>query len=424
MSHSSSPSPAPSQVVAPAPAVSAHATAASTQRVPLVDLAAQYAELKPAIDAAVLGVLASGRYVLGPEVDAFEADLAAYLSRGTAGTAPSPAGGPFVIAVSSGSDALLAAAMGLGLGLGCGLGEHGHDALTQPATRVRGEVLTTAFSFFATPETAIRLGLRPVFADLEEDGFNADVDDLLRKVSDQTVAILPVHLFGQRMALDRLVATGLPVIEDAAQTLVPGLATQTRCATLSFFPTKNLGAAGDGGAIVTYDAALADSLRVMRQHGSRPKYVHSLWGGNFRLDPLQAAILRIKLAHLDAWQATRRRHAALYHQALAPLKQAGTLRLPPSPQQAPEHVYHHFVIRAPRRDALRAHLAARQIETELYYPLPLHLQPCLAALGYRPGSLPRAEAAAAECLALPVHANLSPAQIAAVSTAVLDFYQR
>lgn len=399
-------------------------------RVPLVDLAAQYAELKPALDEAVLRVLESGRYVLGPEVEAFERELAAYLRQGAAspeslghGATAQASAGPYVVGVSSGTDALLAAAMGLGLGLGCGQGEPGSAALTQPASCVGGEVVTTAFSFFATPETAIRLGLRPVFADLEEDGFNADVDDVLAKLTDKTVAIVPVHLFGQRMAMDRLVATGLPVIEDAAQTLLPGLATQTRCATLSFFPTKNLGAAGDGGAVVTYDAALADSLRVMRQHGSRPKYVHALWGGNFRLDPLQAAILRIKLGHLDRWQAARRQHAAFYHQALAPLQSAGVLRLPPSPEQAPEHVYHHFVIRAPRRDALRAQLAARHIETELYYPLPLHLQPCLAQLGYRAGSLPRAEAAAAECLALPVHANLSPAQLAAVSDAVLDFYR-
>lgn len=423
MAQSSSPSPS-----AGASSSAAPSAAGAFSRVPLVDLAAQYADLKPAIDAAVGRVLESGRYVLGPEVDAFESELSAYL-RGAgpnslSGGATDQPAGPQVIAVSSGSDALLSAAMALDLGLGCGVGDRAGLALTDPARVVGGEVVTTAFSFFATPETAIRLGLRPVFADLEADGFNADVDDMLGKVSDRTVALLPVHLFGQRMAIDRLVATGLPVIEDAAQTLVPGLATQARCATLSFFPTKNLGAAGDGGAVVTYDAGLADALRVMRQHGSRPKYIHSLWGGNFRLDPLQAAILRVKLAHLDTWQATRRRHAALYQQALSPLQQNGTLRLPAAPHAAPAHVYHHYVIRAPRRDALRAHLTARNIETELYYPQPLHLQPCLSQLGYRKGSLPRAEAAAAECLALPVHANLSMDQLATVSDAVLDFYRR
>ena len=383
-------------------------------RVPLVDLAAQYSTLQADIDAAVSRVLHSGRYVMGPEVQAFEADLGRYLSRPDVGEDP-----PHVIAVSSGSDALLAAAMALDLGLGCRA-----DALSDGSSlRQTGEVVTTSNSFFATPETAIRLGLRPVFADIEEGGFNADLGDMLGKISPRTVAILPVHLFGLRMDIDPLVATGLPVIEDAAQTLVPGLASSARCATLSFFPTKNLGAAGDAGAIVTRDAALADTLQIMRQHGSRPKYIHSVWGGNFRMDPIQAAILRVKLRHLDAWQAARRRHAAHYHATLAPLVSRGILRLPPDPAGCPGHVYHHFVIRAPRRDALRAFLTARDIETELYYPLPLHLQPCLSHLGYRKGSLPRTEAAAEEILALPVHADLNPAQLDAVSAAVIEFYR-
>ena len=170
-------------------------------------------------------------------------------------------------------------------------------------------------------------------------------------------------------------------------------------------------------------SALADTLQIMRQHGSRPKYIHSVWGGNFRMDPIQAAILRVKLRHLDAWQAARRRHAAHYHATLAPLVSRGILRLPPDPAGCPGHVYHHFVIRAPRRDALRAFLTARDIETELYYPLPLHLQPCLSHLGYRKGSLPRTEAAAEEILALPVHADLNPAQLDAVSAAVIEFYR-
>lgn len=404
-------------------AVSSLGASAAAGRIGLADLAAQYRALKPAIDAAVARVLASGRYVLGPEVEAFESALADYLT---------PAGGqrPHVIALSSGTDALLAAAMGLDLGLGCGRSVR-QDLTTpdranrsaDPKVAGQGEVVTTAFSFFATPETALRLGLRPVFADLEPDGFNADVGDLLSKISPRTVALLPVHLFGLRMDVAPLVATGLPVLEDAAQTLLPGLGQTAACASLSFFPTKNLGAVGDAGAVVTCDAGLAARIIDMRQHGSRPKYVHALWGGNFRMDPLQAAILRVKLAYLDAWQAARRRHAAHYHQALALLVQAGVLRLPPSPQQAPEHVYHHFVIRAPRRDALRSFLSARGIETEVYYPQPLHLQPCLAALGYRPGSLPRSEAAAREALALPVHPELNDSQLATVSQAVCDFYR-
>lgn len=363
-------------------------------RVPLIDLSAQYQALKPAIDAAVGKVLASGRYVMGPELTAFEQELGAYL------------GGLHVVAVSSGTDALLAAAMALEIGLGTG----SRFGCTRDA-----EVVTTAFSFFATPETAVRLGARPVFCDIEEDSLNADVGDMLAKVTPRTRAFLPVHLFGRRMDLDRLVATGIPVLEDAAQTLVPGIAKTSACATLSFFPTKNLGAAGDGGAVVTRDAQLADKIGVMRQHGSRPKYIHSLWGGNFRMDPIQAVILRIKLKELDRWNATRRKNAERYRERLEGLP----LRLP---VDEPGHVYHHFVVRAPRRDELRAFLSQREIETEVYYPVPLHLMPCFAQLGYKSGDCPRAERAAAEVLALPVHPDLSEAQIDFVAEQVRAFY--
>jgi dTDP-4-amino-4,6-dideoxygalactose transaminase len=377
-------------------------------RVPLLDLCAQYEKLKAPIDDAVSRVLRSGRYVLGPEVSAFETELGDYLKGD---------GEPLkVVAVSSGTDALLASAMALGVGLGC--------RMEEPASAPhRTEVVTTAYSFFATPETISRLGGYPVFADIEEDGFNASVGDMLSKVSPRTRAILPVHLFGQRMPVEPLVQSGLPVIEDAAQTLVPGIGTATRCATLSFFPTKNLGAAGDAGAIVTRDAALHEALVNIRQHGSKPKYVHALWGGNFRMDPLQAAILRVKLKHLRAWHEQRRAYAADYHAGLAELTRRLPLRLPPHPQSAPEHVYHHFVIRAPRRDALRAFLGERGVETEVYYPLPLHLQPCYAQLGYRAGSCPRAEAAAQEALALPVHADLTSAQVSYVAECIHAFYQ-
>lgn len=363
-------------------------------RVPLIDLSAQYQALKPAIDAAVGKVLASGRYVMGPELTAFEQELGAYL------------GGLHVVAVSSGTDALLAAAMALEIGLGTG---------SRPDDTRDAEVVTTAFSFFATPETAVRLGARPVFCDIAEDSLNADVDDMLAKVTPRTKAFLPVHLFGRRMELDRLVATGIPVLEDAAQTLVPGIAQTSACATLSFFPTKNLGAAGDGGAVVTRDAQLADKIGVMRQHGSRPKYIHSLWGGNFRMDPIQAVILRIKLKELDRWNATRRKNAERYRERLAGLP----LQLP---TDEPGHVYHHFVVRAPRRDELRAFLGQREIETEVYYPVPLHLMPCFAQLGYKSGDCPRAERAAAEVLALPVHPDLSEAQIDFVAEQVRAFY--
>lgn len=364
-------------------------------RVPLIDLSAQYLSLRPAIDAAVTSVLSSGRYVMGPVVEKFEQELGEYLGK------------KHVVGVSSGTDALLCAAMALDVGLGSGRS----FACTRSA-----EVVTTAYSFFATPETAVRLGVRPVFCDIAEDSFNADVDDLLSRVGSNTAAILPVHMFGLKMDVNRLVATGVPVIEDAAQTLTESIGNQTACATLSFFPTKNLGAAGDGGAVVTENAALAEKLSVMRQHGSQPKYVHRLWGGNFRLDPLQAAILRVKLRHLPAWQATRRRNASLYAERLADLP----LRLP---KPDPAHVFHHFVIRTDRRDALKNYLAERQIDTEVYYPMPLHLQPCFSQFGYRPGSFPRAEAASKESLAIPVHPDLSSEQIDFVAETIAAFYR-
>lgn len=364
-------------------------------RVPLIDLSAQYHKIRTDVDPAVASVLSSGRYVMGPDLTEFEKELGRYL------------GGLHVVGVSSGTDALLAAAMALDVGLGSGK----HFGCTRDV-----EVVTTAYSFFATPETAVRLGARPVFCDIAEDSFNADIDDMLGRVSKKTVAILPVHMFGLQMDVSKLVATGIPVIEDAAQTLQEGIASQSACATLSFFPTKNLGAAGDGGAVVTRSAELADKLGIMRQHGSRPKYVHHLWGGNFRLDPIQAAILRVKLRHLDAWQAQRRQNAQRYRERLADLP----LRLP---VDHPRYVYHHFVIRTERRDALREYLAARQIDSEVYYPLPLHLQPCFAQLGYKPGSLPRSEAASKEALALPVHPDLSEEQIDFVAESVRGFYR-
>jgi dTDP-4-amino-4,6-dideoxygalactose transaminase len=380
-------------------------------RVPLLDLVAQYEKIKTKIDDAVARVLKSGRYVLGPEVQAFESELGSYLGGG---------GEPMkVVAVASGTDALLSAAMALDIGLGSGRTQPG----LAPLADGEGEVLTTAYSFFATPETAVRLGCRPVFADIEENGYNADLSDMLGKVGKKTRAIIPVHLFGQRMSVAELVATGVPVLEDAAQTLVPGIGEKTSCATLSFFPSKNLGAAGDAGAVVTRDAALHDALTVIRQHGSKPKYVHALWGGNFRMDPIQAAILRVKLKELPEWQAQRRKNAARYHAQLSELCGSVELRLPPSPDAAPEHAYHHYVIRAPRRDALRAFLSQHGVESEVYYPMPLHLQPCFAYLGYRPGSLPRAEAACKESLAIPVHADLSVDQLDHVVDKIRDFYK-
>lgn len=354
-------------------------------RVPLLDLKAQYAKIKPELDEAVLRVLASGRHVMGPELEAFEAELASYL------------GLPHAVAVSSGTDALLAAAMAVGIGPG-------------------DEVVTPAYSFFATPETAVRLGARPVFCDIEEGGFNADPNDFLGKIGKKTRCLLPVHLFGVQADVKPLVATGLPVIEDAAQTLAAGIGQLGTCATLSFFPSKNLGAAGDGGAVVMRDPQLFDRVQVMRQHGSRPKYVHHLWGGNFRMDPMQAAVLRVKLGYLPGWNEARRHNALRYGAQLSDTP----LLLP---KDRPGHVWHHYVIRAPRRDQLKSFLAERQIDSEVYYPLALHMQPCFAHFGCKEGDCPRAEAAAREALAIPVHPDLSADQVDFVAESIRDFYK-
>jgi dTDP-4-amino-4,6-dideoxygalactose transaminase len=356
-------------------------------KVPLLDLRAQHVETGAAVEAAVKRVLESGQFILGEDVAALERELAAR------------AGVAHAVGMSSGTDALLAALMALRIGPG-------------------DEVVTSTLSFFATAGAIARLGATPVFADIERDSFNLSARAALERVGPRTRAIVPVHLFGRAAELAPLLASGVPVIEDAAQALdVPGVGTQSRAATLSFFPSKNLGAAGDAGMVLTRDDAFADQLRLLRAHGSRPKYVHHVVGGNFRLDTLQAAILRAKLPWLDGWNAARRANAARYRELLG----ATPLVLPPD---APGHVWHHFVVRAPERDRLRAHLGERDIESEVYYPRPLHLQPCFAALGGREGALPEAERAAREVLALPVHPQLTPPQLEHVAQSVREFYAR
>jgi dTDP-4-amino-4,6-dideoxygalactose transaminase len=349
-------------------------------RVPFLDLVAQYAALGPEIEAAVRRVLASGRYILGEDVAALEREVAG------------DHGLPHAVAVSSGSDALLAALWGCGVGPG-------------------DEVVTTAMSFFASAGAIARLGATPVFADIDPATFGIDPASALAKITSRTKAILPVHLFGRVVELAPLIATGLPVVEDAAQAYGASIGAG-RAATLSFFPSKNLGAAGDAGMVLTSDAELADRLRLYRVHGARPKYHHHLVGANLRMDTLQAAILRAKRPCVAAWTARRRANAERYRELLA-----GTpLGLP---ADAPGHVWHQFVVRAPKRDALRAFLAAREIETEVYYPLPLHRQPCFAPSGF----LPEAERAAGEVLALPVHAELAGAQLEYVAAAIAEFYR-
>ncbi|HEY7953970.1 MAG TPA: DegT/DnrJ/EryC1/StrS family aminotransferase [Polyangia bacterium] len=354
--------------------------------VPLLDLRRQWQLVGPSVLEAVERVLAGGAYILGEDVAALERELATRLAL------------PHAIGVSSGSDALLVSLMALGIGPG-------------------DEVVTTALSFFATAGAIARLGARPVFADIDPRTFNLDPKSALARVTPRTRAIVPVHLFGAPAELAPLAQSGLPIVEDAAQALdAAGVGRAGALTTLSFFPSKNLGAAGDAGMVLTSDDALADRVRLLRAHGSRPKYIHGQLGGNFRLDTLQAAILRAKLPHLAEWNRRRRENAARYRALLdgTPL----TL-----PADTPGHVWHHFVVRAPRRDELRAHLLARGVESEIYYPRPLHLQPCFASLGGREGELPEAERACREVLALPIHAELAEEQLVHVAASVKEFYR-
>lgn len=364
-------------------------------RVPMLDLPRLHAPLRSELLAAVARVLDSGRLVLGDEVAACEAEMAAL------------SGARFAVGVSSGSDALLLTLMALGIGPG-------------------DEVVTPALSFFATAGAVARLGARPVFCEVGED-FQMEAEDALGRVTSRTRALLPVSLFGRRVDCERLRARlpdSVAVVEDAAQAVgMPGVGRGTRAATLSFFPSKNLGALGDGGMMLTDDAELAERLRLLRSHGARPKYHHLLVGGNFRLDAVQAAALRVKLPHLSAWNEARRRNARVYLDALADLG-SERLRLP---EDEPGCTWHQFVVRLAgraRRDRLRAFLAEREIETEVYYPEPLHLQPCFAALGHQPGELPRAEALCEQALALPVHPALDEAQRAHVVESVRAFFDR
>jgi dTDP-4-amino-4,6-dideoxygalactose transaminase len=350
-------------------------------RVRLVDLERLHAPIRSEIDRAVARVIDTGRFVLGPEVLALEQEMAAACDV------------PFAVGVSSGSDALLAALLAVGV--------------------AGAEVLTPAFTFVAAAEAIVRAGATPLFVDVDQD-LNMDVEATLARVGQRTRAIVTVDLFGRRAALP---GVGIPIFEDAAQAIgAPGVGQGVRAATLSFFPTKNLGALGDGGMVLTEDAELAAAVRALRVHGSTSRYVHERVGWNMRLDALQAAVLRVKLPHLAEWNLRRKRIAATYRTELSNL---GALSLP---RDAPGHVWHQFVIRVKRgRDELRAHLAEAGVETEVYYPQALHLQPCFAFLGGRPGDLPRAEAATREALALPIHAVLTDDEIAHVIACVRSF---
>src|SRR3954464_7210599 len=355
--------------------------------VPLLDLEAQYRPLRDAILAAITRVCDSQRFIMGPEIDALERELATQL------------GIPHAIAVSSGTDALLLALMALDIKPG-------------------DEVVTTTFSFFATAGAIGRAGARPVLVDIDPVTFNIDPAQAAAAITPRTRAIMPVHLFGLSADLDPLIEaaarTGIPIIEDAAQAI--GSTYKSRpvggigaFGCFSFFPSQNLGAFGDAGLLSTTDAALADRARLLRTHGMKPKYYHHLVGANFRMDALQAAVLRVKAPHLAGWTEGRRANAARYRSLFQAAGLDSSVTLPNAPADR-LHIFNQFVIRTPDRDGLKQHLDAHGIGCEIYYPVPCHLQPCFEDLGFSRGDFPHAERAAAESLAIPIYGELSAAQ--------------
>ncbi len=374
--------------------------------VPLLDLRAQYAPLKTRILAEIEEIADTQALILGPKVEEFETAIASYC------------GARHAIGVSSGTDAELALLMALGL---------------QPGDAV----MTTPYTFFATAGCVARLGARPVFVDIDANTFNISVPALEAALQDtkRVRAIIPVHLFGQCCDMEAIRALGdkhhVPVLEDAAQALgarhpLGAAGAIGEAGWFSFYPTKNLGAFGDAGMVVCHDDALAEKLRALRNHGMEPRYYHPMIGGNFRIDAIQAAVLSVKLPHLDAWSAARRKHASFYREAFA-RRGLDTIVISPvetygKSDVANPHIYNQFVVRVPRRDELREHLTKAGIGSEIYYPLPLHLQECFSHLGYKVGDFPESERASRESLALPIFPELTSDQQAYVVDQIAEFY--
>ncbi len=376
--------------------------------VPLLDLNAQHKPIQAELMAALQRVVESQAFILGPEVTALEERIARYCQVDHG------------IGVSSGTDALLVALMALNIGPG-------------------DEVITSPYSFFATAGAIVRVGAKPVLVDIDPVTFNIDVAKVERVITPRTKALIPVHLYGQCADMDVVQAVAkrhrLSVIEDAAQAIGAEYSDGRRAGSMgtvgcfSFFPSKNLGGLGDGGMVTTNDTELAERLRVLRVHGSKPKYYHSLIGGNFRLDSLQAAVLNVKLNYLDGWtkrrQENARRYTALFQQA-GLTKQPG-ITLPSAKfegsGQAHYHIYNQFVIRVSKRDQLMVFLKEKGITTEIYYPVPFHLQECFRSLGYKKGDFPESERAAAETLALPIFPELTVDQQQAVVAEIQQFYR-
>ena len=384
--------------------------------VPLLDLKAQFSQIRAEVMPVIDQVCAGQHFILGQHVRALEEEVARYCSASEG------------IGVSSGTDALLLALMALEIGPG-------------------DEVITSPFTFFATAGTIARAGARPVFCDIDPQTFNLSpaavqsfIDDrcavqdghlMHRATGGRIKALMPVHLYGQSADMDPLMAIArqyhLKVIEDAAQAIGTEYKNGTRVGTIgdvgcfSFFPSKNLGAFGDAGLCTTNDADLAESMRVLRVHGGKPKYFHAVIGGNFRIDELQAAVLRVKLKYLDGWTGARQRNAAYYDAAFGAAGLGAKLRTPLAIQGG-RHIFNQYVVRAQNRDALKARLTERNIGTEIYYPVPLHLQKCFAYLNHRAGDFPHSEQAAADTLALPIYPELEQAQLAYVAATIAEFY--
>jgi dTDP-4-amino-4,6-dideoxygalactose transaminase len=375
--------------------------------VPLLDLKAQHATIRADVMAAISEVMESQQFILGPQVKQLEQEVAAYSSCRHA------------VGVSSGTDALLVSLMAEGIGPG-------------------DEVITPPYSFFCTAGCVSRLGARPVFVDIDPVSFNIDPARIEAAVTPRTRAIIPVHLYGQMAEMDPIMEIAkkrnLVVIEDGAQAI--GAEYKGRRAgsmghygCFSFFPSKNLGGAGDGGMVTTNDDDRAEKLRVMRSHGGKPKYFHGMIGGNFRLDTLQAAVLIVKLKHLDGWTAGRQKNADIYRrlfQEAGVVVGLGEMRgkkglVLPDELSARRHIYNQFVIRVDRRDDLRVHRKEKGIGNEVYYPVPFHMQKCYAGLGYKEGDFPASECAARESLALPIYPELTKEMIAEVVGAVVGF---
>jgi dTDP-4-amino-4,6-dideoxygalactose transaminase len=377
-------------------------------QVPLLDLKLQYQSLREQIRAAFDRLADAQTLILGAEVERLEKSIASYC------------GANHAIGVSSGTDAELVILMALGIGPG--------DA-----------VITTPYTFFATAGCVSRAGAKPVFVDIDPATYNispAALEAALEKTAN-VKAIIPVHLFGCCADMEAIRALGkrfnVPVIEDAAQALgsqhpLGGAGVIGEFGFFSFYPTKNLGAFGDAGMVVCRDAEMAAKIRAFRNHGMEPRYFHKWIGGNFRIDAIQAAVLNIKLPYLDKWSASRRAHAAFYREEFARLGLDKIMSLPVEPWAKSggtnHHIYNQFVIRAPNRDELRAHLQKSGVGAEIYYPLSLHQQECFAYLGYREGDFPESEKAARETLALPIFPELTHGQLSCVTQTVAGFYRK